>query len=333
MKVALFDVTLAKTDLDPQVSEPSSFNTGLALAELLASRRDTMSEAQERLLALEKENPQSAEVEESLGYLAWRRNDLPETRRHFDLAVQHGSKNVKMIVADAGLTQQSGADPQKAVDLLDEAIELRPDDAETRIFLAEVEAGRGRYGRVLGITAPIHSVPPELAYRLFAVNAYSHANLRDPQGARTLAQKALGYAKTSSERVQIERLLQSLDASGRPPAAPAAPQGEIAQAEGGDSSSQPNEHSHPPILVRSQGLPHAKGKTKALECGSGTYRLHLQTGNREMVFSMDKPGDILVRNHDELEWNCGPLQPLDITVVYQPESGSKTNGKVSELIF
>ena len=333
VKVALFDFTMGKTDLDPQVSEPSSFDTGLVLAELLASRSGTMQEAQDRLLALEKENPESAEVEESLGYLAWRRNDLPETRRHFDLAVQHGSKNVKLMVADAGLAQQSGVDPQKAVDLLEQAVKLQPDDAETRIFLAEVEAGRERYGRVLGITAPIHSVPPRLAYRLFAVNAYTHANLRDPQGARTLAKKALEYAKTSSERVQITRLLQSLDASGRPAAAPTAPEGQIAQAEDGDSSSRPNQPGHAPILARSQGLPRAQGKTKALECGSGSYRLHLQAGSREMVFSMNKPDNIMVRNHDPLEWNCGPLQPLDITVIYQPETGSKVDGKVSELIF
>lgn len=330
VRVSVSDITLGKTDLEPKVAALSDFQTGLALADLLASNRSTIQQAKDRLLALESENPRSPEVEESLGYLEWQQNNVGEARRHFDLAVEHGSKSVKLIVDDAGLAAQSGADAKAVVTLLEKAITLQPGNTDARLSLGQIEAQRGNFGRVLSAISPIQSVPPERAYMFFTLQAYSRANLKDRNGARDAAKQALQYAKTQTDRDQLDRLIRSLDPAEQMRRLAPSPVAENAVP---STNAIVPQSPSPLTLARDQNLPRIEGKTKAFVCGKNTFRLHLQVGDREMVFAMDKPQDILVRNHDDLQWSCGPLEPLAVTVVYQPGTDPKVDGVVAELIF
>ena len=330
LRAVLFNFPLNQADLNPQVAPLSDFQRDLALADLLASRKDTQSEAQSRLLRLSQQNPQNTKVEESLGYLAWQQDNLPEARKHFLLAVERGSKNIRMIYDLAELEQAGGAAPQTVIDLLQKAIALQPDHNEARIFVAELEAGRGHYGAALAAIAPVRTVQPEQAFRFFLITAYIRANLRDFNGAKTAGEKALPYAKTEAQREQAEQLLRSLAPAAHAAITAESDTKEKAQLTKGDSApSGPA----PVILKRSQGLPHVSGKAKAFECEKGSFRLRLQVGDREMLFGMVDLQDILVRNVKDLEWSCGPLSGQNITVVYQPSATAKLDGIVSELIF
>jgi Flp pilus assembly protein TadD len=73
-------VKLGKPDLEPEVSEPSDFSIDLVLADLLASQKKTSAEAFERLSELAQAHPESADVQESLGYLAWQQGDTTKAR-------------------------------------------------------------------------------------------------------------------------------------------------------------------------------------------------------------------------------------------------------------
>jgi tetratricopeptide (TPR) repeat protein len=333
---ALFNITLSKSDLDAQVSDLSDFQIGLALANLLATRVQTAPEAQRRLLALERQYSQNSNVEESLGYLAWQQNNLPEACRHFALAVEHGSKNARMIYDYAGLERSNGAPPQKVISLLQNVIALEPDNVDAEILLADQEIGRQQYGAALSVLSRVHSVKPEQAYNFFAISAFCQANLHDPDTARNFAQKALQYAKTPSERQQIDNLLSFLDQAKQASAVAASPQPgnrtDTNQAERVESVATA-EQRVPASLARDEGLPRMLGKTKAFECGHGTFRLHIQTANREVVFAMNDVQDIVVRNVKELKWSCGALPSRDVTVVYQPSSHENIEGTVAELIF
>jgi hypothetical protein len=216
MEAAVYEISLSKSDLDEQTTNLSDFQVSLALADLLASRKETASEAQRQMLVLEQQNPGNSDLEVSLGYLAWQADNLLEARKHFSLAVALGSKNSRMIYDYARLNQADGAEPQTTVDLLTKVISLQPDDTDARIFLAEVEASRGRFGSAMLAIAPVHIVKPEQAYRFFSVTAYSHANLRDFAGARSATERALQHANTLAERGQMEQLLQFLDRAEHP---------------------------------------------------------------------------------------------------------------------
>jgi tetratricopeptide (TPR) repeat protein len=333
---ALYNVTLQKTDLDTQVAELSDFQIGLALADLLGSRAETAQEAHQRLLELERQYQQSPDIEESLGYLAWQQNNIPETRKHFALAVDKGSKNVQMIYQYAVLDYSSGAPPKEVMAVLQKLIAVEPDNADAELLLANVEIGQHQYGAALSSISGIHTIKPEQAYNFFTIAAFCKANLHDPDGARRSAQRALQYAKTPSDRQQIDNLLNLLDQSNRPPEVTATtPSGEKSRVEQAQPLERVTsiEQRVPTSLKRDEGLPRVLGKTKAFECGHGIFRLRIQAGGREMVFAMNDLQNIVVRNVKDLKWACGALPPQDLTVVYQPSSDSKLDGTVMELIF
>ena len=331
MKAMIFNITLSKQDLDAQVSDLSEFQIGLALADLLASSKRNGPEAERRLLALAQEYPRNAEVEESLGYLAWQQDKPTEARKYFGLAVEHGSKDARMIYDYAGLEHSNGALPQKVIDLMKQVIALKPDDIDARILLGNLETNQGQYGAALSVLSEVHTVKPEQAFNFFAVSAYCLANLKDLRGARTSAERALQYAKEPSQRLQIENLLKFLDQASQPPVASTLMDQGV-KAEPGEQGPAPM-RPVPNSLKRDQGLPRVHGKLKLFECGQGAFRLRLQVGDREMVFAMNNLQDIVVRNVKDLKWSCGPLKPQDVTVVYQPSENSKLAGTVAELVF
>ena len=212
---AVFDITLQKSDLDPQVAALSDFQTGLALSELLATRPQTAEEARRRLLALEQANSQNPEIEESLGYLAWQENNTAEARQRFRLAVERGSTSSRMFYDDANLEHMAGARPQVVMDLMKKAVALKPDDNEFRILLAQLYTEDGLWSQALAAISPIRSLEPSQAFGFYMVNAYCHANLQDPAGARAYIAKAAPFAKTTSDHAQVEQLTQFLDRSER----------------------------------------------------------------------------------------------------------------------
>lgn len=336
MHAAVFNVSLSSSELNPQVSDLSAFQTDLALAELLATRKETASEAQERLVALSQQDKENVEVEEALGYLAWQMSKQNEATKHFVSAAERGSKNVRMLYDLAVLQQMEEGGLPAATATLHKAIALQPDNNEARILLAEVETRQSHYGLALSAIGNVKTVKPDQAYRFFAISAFIHANMRDLNGARQAATKATEYAKTPKDRDQITRLLQSIGNAERPAAVP---KGEASGDDRAASTSSTQDAGPPPSpkasgrLLRDEGLPEVHGTIKTLECVKPGYRLHIVADGHEMVFEMGDPQDILVRNEKNLVWNCGPLPAREITVIYGKSSIPKLEGKVAELVF
>ena len=241
-----------------------------------------------------------------------------------------------MLYDLAMLDQMSDVALNASADLLNKIIALQPDHTDACILLAEVESRRHRLAQALRALSLIHTVQPDQAYRFFAISAYTHANLHDLNGGKQLAEKALSYAKTSTQKSQMEELLQYVNNSAASPAAlqpavVAAAQPTPDPAE--NPGPPPSENPVPVRLARSEGLPRVSGTTKTFECVKGAFRLHVQVQAREMTFAMPDPKEVVVRNIKEVVWNCGSLPPRDVTVIYQPSGSSSADGIVSELIF
>ena len=329
LKAVLYNVSLSKMSLDPQVETSTEFQTNLALAELLASRKDGAAEAKHQLLALKAQEPGNPEVDESLGYLAWQENERAEARSHFSSAVHNGSKNVRMLLDYAQLANELDSSSQTPLDLAHSAIVLAPDNAGAKILLTRLEVERHHYGAGLASIAQVKKIEPDQAFDLFSLTAYCHANLHDFDGAKEPAQKALSYAKTTSQRAEIDRLMKYIDEQSREPIAKAST---TAESERPVPSASHDEGNRTPP-VQHVNLPHVVGLTKNFECSSGTFRLRVQVGESEMVFGMTDPKEVIVRGVTDLQWNCGPLKPQSITVFYKPSDSSKLAGTVSELVF
>ncbi|HLJ48271.1 MAG TPA: tetratricopeptide repeat protein [Bryobacteraceae bacterium] len=206
---ALFDIKLAKSEEDADVSTPLSFEVQMALADLLAGRKPD--EARQRYEQIAKENPGRPEVEESLGYLAWRDKDIAGAREHFAKAIAAGTKNPQMCFHYAMLDRRGGDLKKEAIPALDRALELKPDYLEARLELGMMYLNMHEWNAALINLATIKHVDEEHAHRLFSGLAYADMHLGDAEAARKNAELAKKYAATDDEKRQSDELLRYLD--------------------------------------------------------------------------------------------------------------------------
>ncbi len=329
LRAVLYNVSLSKMSLDPRVGPATEFQSDLALAELLAAHRESAAEAKRQLLALKGQEPKNAEIDESLGYLAWQANNTGEARTHFASAVHNGSKDVQMRMDYAQLADEEDSSSQLPVDLARSAVAFAPDKTSAKILFSQLEAERHHYGSALGALAEVKRIEPDQAFEFFSVVAYCHANLRDFAGAKEPARKALSYAKTTGQRTELNNLISYIEeqSQGPSPLKPPLTRDEAPAPTGleelrGEASQ-----------IQHVNLPHVAGITKNFECSNGAFRLRVQVGDSEMVFGMSDPKSIIVRGVKDLQWSCGPLNPQNITVFYKESADSKLAGTISELVF
>ena len=331
VRAALFDVKLSRSELDPEVAELPPFQTELALADLLSTRPDTLPAAQQRMLVLEQQKPENAELHESLGYLNWQQNNIEEARRHFGLAVEHGSKNATMIYQYGEMLGAANGSSETVIKLFERSLEMQPGNFDVRMALAESQINMRHFAGAMATLSDIRSVNPEQAYRFFAASAATRINLKDYRGAKECALKALKHSDLPDQRLRVTNMLDFIDTATRQPVArtettQAAPIATRPEAEPAGENR--------PVIKRTANLPRVAGNTKSFECvRGGAYRLHLQAGDQEMVFAIPDPKQIVVRNTEGIEWNCGPLKPVPVTVVYKTGGSSAVAGVVAELIF
>ncbi len=209
--VSLFDVNLQKSDLDPQVTDLSDLQLRLALGDLLAGNQSTMGEAQNRLSQLDKEYPGNADVEESLGYLAWQEGKLADAQAYFARSIQNHANDAHMIYQYAGMRSSAGAAPAELMPLLEQVIALEPDNNDARLFLGVTATSNRQFGFALSTLSEIKTIKPDQAYEYFSALAFCDMNLKNPVAAKNNAQKALSYATSVTEKDQANKLLRYLE--------------------------------------------------------------------------------------------------------------------------
>lgn len=341
---AVFDVKLSKPDLEPAVSEASEFNVDLALSDLLASRTKTSAEAAERLSRLANEHPESAEVQESLGYLAWEQGNTAKARESFKLAFEKGSKNPEMLYHYSELLGESGASARQMLPVLQRAVAIKPDYWDAWFALGITAVNDRQWGVGLSALSQIKTVTPEHAYALFSAIAYCDFQLRALKPARAMAEKAKQYAKSPDEESQVANLLRSMDALEKgsvEPAAVVSPPALVAQTPPADKPSVPQNVNHDlprdvPSVHWAGDLQHVEAVAKSFECDSQTPRLHVLVNSKEMVFELDDPKGVVVRNGNNASFmmHCGPQKPFKVGIFYIPSSSpTAVDGIIRELVF
>ncbi|MBV9762238.1 MAG: hypothetical protein JO340_16880 [Acidobacteriaceae bacterium] len=209
--VTLFDIHLDEKQLKPDVSEPSQFELDLVLADLLSTHPQTAAQAQARLEQLAAQAPRNPDVQESLAYAAWGRNDLQAARQHFDSAVEDGSKSARMLFNYAGLLHQMRAPPEQLIALLQQALVLAPNLYEARYDLVLEAVRANQCGTAITAGAPIKTVTHERAFSLFSSEAYCQWKLGNANDGRKLAEKARQYASTPEETKRMDDFLEQMN--------------------------------------------------------------------------------------------------------------------------
>jgi Flp pilus assembly protein TadD len=212
VQAALFDVKLAKTDLEPDIQDAASPELDLALADVLASQQRTRAEASERLHELAGAYPRSPEVEESLGYLGLENGDSVKARESFARAVERGSKDPDVLLRYAQLLRESGAPAGKILPVMQKAVLLKPDDRDALFNLGMTAMQANTWLLAVGALSQIRKVDPGHAFPLFSALAYCYIQLNQLPAAHDMALKARQYARTPDEQMQASRTLGYLDA-------------------------------------------------------------------------------------------------------------------------
>jgi tetratricopeptide (TPR) repeat protein len=324
VSAALFDVKLGKSDLEPEVSNPSDLEVDLALANLLASQTRTLPEAADRLGKLVQEHPENAEVRESLGYLQWAQGKPQEAVQSFQVASDRGSTNAEMFFHYAQLSMQTGAPAAQVVPILQRAVELKPDYQDAWFNLGMYSTNAGQFRVAIDAFNHIRNVTEEHAASFFSARAYCYYRMNARDLARQNAEQARKYAKTPQEQQQVSSLLRALEDASHP------------------ASAQPTADTmteQRPTLRRTtpEGrelqLQHVDGIAKSFDCAAKPARLHVTVDGKEMIFAMDDPGSIVVRNSKSgfAEFSCGAQKPVKIGIFYA--ASSSADGSIRELVF
>ena len=344
MRGALFPVKLATIELRPEISNLPPLSINLALADLLAAQKRTFGEAETRLSQLERENPVNPEIQESLGYLRWQAGDDAQALQHFTKAAEQGSNDPDMLFHYSQLLYDSGAPPTRIIEELQKVLALKPDYYEARFNLGMMAMNAREWNVAYDAFSHIKTVEPERAFSFFSALAHCLLNLHEIKQAEDTALRAKQYAVTPDQQLQISKLndyLNHVELESQP-----APQQSTPTSRRADGETQtinlPEISDDSPrqgLLGNVPDLPDTRrveGTAQSFDCTVAGYRLHLKVADREMVFQIRRPGDILLRNRAPGTFNptCGGVKPFKVTVEYIPSSQTPSvDGEVRELIF
>jgi tetratricopeptide (TPR) repeat protein len=337
VSAADFPVKLGKQSLEPQVTSASYLDVELTLADLLAAKAPTQTQAAERLSDLAKQYPDSAGVQESLGYLYWQQNDLAKARGCFKLAMLNGSKNSEMLFHYAELLRLSEAPADDISDALHRATAIKPDFLEAWFNLGMSEMSAHHWGAARSAFLRVNDIDAERAYSLFSSLAWCDLQLKDIAGANEMAQKAKHYARLPDQVSQADdmtRYLSSLDDSDSVAAAtPVAAKNRIPE---------PQTTAEKPLLARDvpsghwDNAIHVVALVKSMECHFRHPRLRVVVDSKDLMLDVGDTGKVVVRNNDTnyFSLTCGDLQPArTMDIFYTPSKQPGLDGEVKEIVF
>ncbi|MDQ6676276.1 MAG: tetratricopeptide repeat protein [Acidobacteriota bacterium] len=344
---AVFDAKLSKSEEEATVDQATGFDSALMSADLFAAINKP-DRARAGYEALAARNPDRPEIPQSLGYLAWQKQDTEMARTQFEKAFAAGSKDPQLCFDLAMLELQHGDADAKAAAALHRALELKPDYTDARLELGMAELKAGKYPDAIADLKRIQRIDPVRAGRYFNALAYAYAQTGDFPEARKQAEAAKKWDRADGEKEQTESLLRYLDAraqnkqhdernrevfnreqaEGRP---------HLARAPAANAIFAPPSPTGPvnPFIAPGQKVLRAEGTAKEVGCEGGLQFTILSSG-KLMTFAIPKPEMVLLKHNSDVTFDfiCGPQKAFPIAVEYIPaEHQGKVAGDVKMLEF
>lgn len=330
----LVPAKLDKASDEVPVESLSDYDTGLMFADLLY-RPGKEADAKSALERLAKTYPDRAEPYQGLGYMAWRTGRVDDAVALFGKAFEHGSHDPTMLW-DYGrlVARKHGAE---AIRVLSELLALDGNRTEVRLEVAEAQLRANQPKESLATVAPIRTVTPKEAPRLFRIAVYANLNLGDQANAEAAAKHYQDVAKTDEDRATARELLSLTAARARPTFA--APPVE----------SRAEDESRPQMRRRAAGpgeiastatpsRPSASGEFVELDCRESQPRMIIETAEGRRAFIIEDPTKVAITAGSEgpIDMTCGPQkQRVKVTLEFAvaPPSLAGVTGIVRTLAF
>ncbi len=331
---AAFEVKLSKSEEEATAEQPSDFDTALVSADLFAAI-NKLDRAKAGYEALAVSNPTRPEIAESLGYLAWQKQDTEGARVQFEKAFDAGSKDAQMCFHLGNLELQHGNAEERAISALRRALEVKPDYPDARLELGMAEMNAKKFREAITDLKQMKHIDPERAGRFFNALAFAYTQTGDFTEARKQAEAAQKWNRTDQEKEQTASLVRYLDAR-----AESAQQQQKASTVSGTEQTTtfaPPDRQAPgnPFAAPGQKLLRVEGTAKELLCEGG-LKFTVDSGGKLMTFAIPHPDRVLLKHKSDyaFDFNCGPQKPFAIAIEYAPsEKPGKVAGDVKMMEF
>ena len=299
------DVTLQKSAAKPLVEAAPEVELGLTLAELAGGGRSA--EGKAALEKLAAAYPRQPEVAEALGFEEWRAGQREAALRHFERAIELGSRNARLHYECAGLSQEQGRPLDRVAELLEKAAVLDPNYREAWLRLGYTRFAQQRFGDALTAWTHATRVTHGEASPFFRSQAYARYRMGDKEEARRGAEQALEQARTPEDTQRAQELMRFLTEEARPAGIPSRPSGE-----------QREQREPQAVLRKRPQLQSASGVFTQLECSATEARMHLASEGRKQVFLIDRPSAVAIKGVEGMfEFRCGPQKARNVVLDFE----------------
>ena len=194
-------------NLRSTLSNVSNAEMDVTLSDLIPNNSTTQATLERRLVSAAIQLPDSAEAEESLGYLALRQGKDTQARMHFQLAVDRHSNDANVFFYLAHLNREAGVSADQVLALLSSALALNPDLNDARLELALAAAEDSKFEIAIQAFQKLATPRPENAYAAAYMEAYCYAHLNRFSEAQAAARRATSLAKGNRDRAQVSELI------------------------------------------------------------------------------------------------------------------------------
>jgi tetratricopeptide (TPR) repeat protein len=193
------------TSQQVQISDLSSFDSRLMTADLLFACAE-WDRAEAEYGELARQHPANAMVAAALGNTAFRKGDRSRAREQWKQAMQLGIRDAMLCYQYAILADDAGVPADEISQILQRAIELKPEFDNARYKLGLLENNRGQYAEALEQFRAMRSVFAGRAYAYWAAVATALTETDQRQEAKEAAAKAMAYATNADERASASQL-------------------------------------------------------------------------------------------------------------------------------
>jgi tetratricopeptide (TPR) repeat protein len=323
-----------------EITQATDLQVQLALANV-SMGIEKGKQAGDILNRLNRDYPESWEVEESLGYLNWHAADRNAARSHFASAVEKGMSTPGSYIDYMALLGETGTKTSGLIALAEKAHVLQPASREISLKLASLYLSDLRYQQTITCIEKIGRPRPEESFQAYCLLARAYLGLGNLETAKQAAAEARAFARTSAEKAELDGITRSVNvralaaaAKGEPPAP--ATQGASALSVEGSKEKVTQELGTVPAQPAIQDY-QIRGKLVRIDCLGDKLRLIVEASGKTVALLLGDPNavKILGKKTGTVAFYCGnqPDTPVVITYVPRPDPKVGTAGVISIIDF
>jgi tetratricopeptide (TPR) repeat protein len=288
---AVFETRIGPGDAEIASAPMPEFDSRLALADLLVAI-GKRNEAKEEYARLEKEQPDRADLDQSIGSLALLSRDAKTAREYFARAFDAGSADPQLCFDLAILERDAMQPPAKIIPILERSLQSKPDFTAAKVQLGMTRLDARDFDGAISTLMSIPKITPQFAPAVYCGLGYARVENGDLKGALRDVETCRQWAKTDADISRADRIRKLIDARSKPSAA----------------------------VRPGEKLQRVAGIARNVECSAEGNRLQITVVGKVATFDLPEADavELPAAPSASFTFACGPQQPIRMGVEFAP---------------